>query len=59
MWFDMFNGDWITCPECGYEDEDGVMRFETFCPSYPDKCAGCEVHEDRRVCPDCGYEWRI
>lgn len=34
---------WVECPDCEGMGED------TFCPSKPDKCSGCE----REVCPTC------
>lgn len=44
----------LMCPECGYEgdEEDFIYRF---CPSWPDKCKGCEVDTERVRCPDCDH----
>jgi predicted RNA-binding Zn-ribbon protein involved in translation (DUF1610 family) len=47
------------CPECGYASDDRGEFVSRFCPSYPDRCAGCEVHEDRLECPECGHVWEI
>lgn len=49
----------FVCPECGYESDDAREWKVTFCPSYPDKCAGCEVYEGRLMCPECMHEWEI
>lgn len=48
-----------TCPHCGYESDDRREFNLYFCPSWPDRCAGCEVHEDRLECPECGHEWEL
>ena len=47
------------CPSCGYGSDDRKEFASYFCPSYPDKCAGCEMHEDRMHCPECDHEWEL
>lgn len=51
--------DDIVCPSCNYSAEPSKEWHMYFCPSWPDRCAGCEVHEDRYECPECGYDWEI
>lgn len=46
-------------PECDYGSDDRTEFVVTFCPSYPDHYAGCEVHENRLKCPWCDHEWEI
>jgi predicted RNA-binding Zn-ribbon protein involved in translation (DUF1610 family) len=45
------------CPACAYASDNRREFNLYFCPSWPDRCAGCEVHEDRFECPECGHEW--
>ena len=47
----------VCCPACGYASDDTHEFVVAFCPSYPDRCAGCEIHEHRRECPECGHTW--
>jgi len=47
------------CPKCGYASDNGREFRVWFCPSWPDTCSGCEVHEDRLQCPECEHEWEI
>ena len=49
----------MICPECGHEDLDGRDWEVKFCPSYPDKCRGCEIAYNWRKCPECEHEWEI
>lgn len=49
----------VTCPACGYSSDNHTEFHATFCPSWPDRCAGCEVHDDRWQCPECDHEWSI
>ena len=51
------DADMVTCPVCGYTAEDGREWRIMFCPSWPDRCAGCEVHEHRLQCPECDHVW--
>lgn len=50
----MFTGEWITCPDCGYEDEDGVYWFSVVASDYDDN-----ADDNWLTCPTCGYEWRL
>lgn len=46
-----------TCPECGYTSDDPREFDYWFCPSWPDKCDGCELDEHREECPMCFHKW--
>lgn len=48
----------ITCPKCKSENDDGEYEV-FFCPSYPDKCGGCEIDPNRLRCIECDYEWEL
>lgn len=49
----------VICPSCGYTSFDTGEFVATFCPSWPDRCSGCEIHEDRRICPQCDHAWAL
>ena len=53
----VLSADLIICPSCGYSGDDTKEWVVHFCPSYPERCAGCEIHENRLQCPECDHEW--
>lgn len=46
-----------TCPACGWTSLQIMDFFLFYCPSTPDRCAGCEIDEKRLECPTCWHVW--